>query len=201
MQQVRALTERQHQFVIEYCVHGNAAEAARTAGYSEQVARQTAHKLLLKPHISAEIRRQAAAMVDAHVPSAVSTLAQLMTNPNVEPRDRIRAAEGLLKHARPGGGSTLAVQVNVGTRAADAQALIAEIWAEKQTREALEGGSVVQGPIGFPLSIPPPSDAYLTFQPISDDDDDLMDKGAEEPSAGVLGEAVAGSVAAWREAV
>lgn len=198
MQQDRALTDRQHQFVIEYCVHGNAAEAARVAGYSAQIARQSAYKLLLKPHIAAEIRRHAATLVDAHIPSAVATLAQLMTDPEVEPRDRIRAAEGLLRHVRPGGGSAVAVQVNVGTRAADAQAVIAEIWAAKQARETREGGSVIQGPAGFPSPIPPPSNARATFQP-SSGESAAMPNGTAEPGTGVRGDA--GTIEAWREAV
>lgn len=138
MQQARALTERQRQFVIEYCVHGNAAEAARNAGYSVQVARQSAHKLLLKPHIALEIRRHAATMVDAHLPNAVATLAQLMNDCAVEPRDRIRAAEVLLKHVRPANGASLAVQVNVGTQSDGAQAIIQEIWSSRRASDQSE---------------------------------------------------------------
>ena len=126
----RELTERQRTFVVEYSTHGNAAEAARAAGYSELVARQTAHKLLVKPHIAAEVRRQAVALIDAHIPNAVATLAELMNNAAVAPRDRIKAAEVLLRCTRPAG-SAVAMQVDVGMRSAEAQSLIAEIWASR----------------------------------------------------------------------
>ena len=130
----REVTERQRAFVVEYCLHGNAARAARAAGYSEAIARQTAHKLLMKPHVAQELRRQTAALVDAHVPNAVATLADLLNDPEVCARDRIRAAEVLLKHARPAAPG-VAVQVNVASAGAEAQAIIQEVWATKLQRE------------------------------------------------------------------
>lgn len=157
MQQHRALTERQRQFVIEYCVHGNAAEAARSAGYSVQVARQSAHKLLLKPHIASEIRRHSATMIDAHLPSAVATLAQLMNDCTVEPRDRIRAAEALLKHVRPANGASLAVQVNVGAQSDGAQAIIQEIWSDKLARETIPREKGIHGLVAAHSSMAAPS--------------------------------------------
>lgn len=130
----RELTERQQLFVTEYAIHGNAAAAARAAGYSDAVARQTAHKLLLKPHVALELRRQTATLVEAHVPNAVATLSELMNDPEVGARDRIRAAEVLLKHSRPGGPS-VAVQVNVAAARSEAQSIIQEVWAAKEARE------------------------------------------------------------------
>lgn len=50
-----ALTPRQQRFVDEYIVCGNAAEAARRAGYSERTARQIASENLSKPDIRAAI--------------------------------------------------------------------------------------------------------------------------------------------------
>jgi hypothetical protein len=134
MATARELTERQRAFVREYVACGNAAQAARTAGYSEAVARQTAFKMLLKPHVAQEVRRQTAALVESHVPNAVSILSEVMNDAAVCPRDRVRAAEVLLKHARPGG-PAVAVQVNVGTASAEVQRLIQEVWAQKQQRE------------------------------------------------------------------
>ncbi len=132
----RELTDRQRSFVQEYCVHGNAAAAARAAGYSEAVCRQTAHKLLLKPHIAAEVRRQSVAMIEAHLPSAVATLAELMEDRGVEPKDRVRAAEILLRHSKPAAGPAVALQVNVGRGAADAQSVIRRVYEARDARLA-----------------------------------------------------------------
>ena len=137
----RDLTDRQRLFVMEYSTHGNAAEAARAAGYSELVARQTAHKLLVKPHIAAEVRRQAVALIDAHIPNAVATLAELMNDAAVPPRDRIKAAEVLLRCVRPAS-SAAAVQVNVS--GGEVQKMIAEIWNSKAAREAAKAFPMIE---------------------------------------------------------
>lgn len=50
-----ALTMKQQRFVDEFIVSGNAAEAARRAGYSERTARQIAAENLSKPDIKAAI--------------------------------------------------------------------------------------------------------------------------------------------------
>jgi hypothetical protein len=134
MAQLRELTDRQHTFVSEYCALGNAAAAARAAGYSEAVARQTAHKLLLKPHIVAEIRRQSSAMLETHLPSAVATLASIMEDPEVGTKDRVRAAEVLLRYGRPASGPAVALQVNVGRGATDAQSVIQRVWRTRNAR-------------------------------------------------------------------
>lgn len=143
------LTERQSLFVTEYCVSGNAAAAARAAGYSDTVARQTAHKLLLKPHIALAVRRQASAMIDTHLPSAVATLANIMQDPEVDARDRVRAAEVLLKHGRSANGPAVALQVNVGRGATEAQSIIQQVWTNREQRLAAEatvliGSNVMQ---------------------------------------------------------
>jgi len=49
------MNNRQRVFVEEYLKCWNASEAARRAGYSEKGLRQTAHKLLTRADISAEI--------------------------------------------------------------------------------------------------------------------------------------------------
>lgn len=138
MNHSRELTDRQQTFVREYCVHGNAAAAARSAGYSEAVSRQTAHKLLLKPHVAAEVRRHAAAAIEAHLPSAVATLAKIMEDQRVEPKDRVRAAEVLLKHGRPSAGPAVALQVNVGRGAAEMHSIIQGVWNARNARLAAE---------------------------------------------------------------
>lgn len=52
------LTAREAAFCEEYLVDRNGAQAAIRAGYSSHTARQTAHKLLQKPHIRARIRER-----------------------------------------------------------------------------------------------------------------------------------------------
>ena len=51
-----ALTGCQQRFVLEYVKDGNAAAAARRAGYSPRGARQTGHKFLRNADISAAVR-------------------------------------------------------------------------------------------------------------------------------------------------
>ncbi len=52
-----ALSTRQEAFCRHYAVSGNAADAARRAGYSERSARQTGCALLERPHIVERLRR------------------------------------------------------------------------------------------------------------------------------------------------
>ena len=50
-----SLTARQESFVAEYAVSGNAADAARRAGYSEKGARVTGCQLLAFPNIKSAV--------------------------------------------------------------------------------------------------------------------------------------------------
>jgi len=50
-----ALTKRQQRFVEEYAIGGNAAEAARMAGYSENGAKVTGCRLLTNPNLKSAI--------------------------------------------------------------------------------------------------------------------------------------------------
>jgi len=131
------LSDRQIAFVENFVAHGCASRAAREAGYSDSTAKQIGYNLLLKPRVAEAVRRQVAARVDSKLPSAVETLATLMTDPMVEPRDRIRAAEVLMKFGNPSrtANPAVAVQVNVGTGASEAQAAIKSIWESRAARE------------------------------------------------------------------
>lgn len=51
-------TAREQRFINEYMNCLNGADAARRAGYAENSARQTAHKLLTKADIKAEIQKR-----------------------------------------------------------------------------------------------------------------------------------------------
>ena len=52
-----ALSTRQEAFCRHYAASGNAADAARQAGYSERSARQTGCALLERPYIVERLRR------------------------------------------------------------------------------------------------------------------------------------------------
>lgn len=56
MKTLEQLTPRQAQFVREYVTSGNAAEAARRAGYSERTAKAIACELLTKPDLQEAIQ-------------------------------------------------------------------------------------------------------------------------------------------------
>ena len=75
-------------------------------------------------------------MLETHLPSAVETLATIMEDQSVEPKDRVRAAEILLRHSRPAGGSAVALQVNVGRGAVDAQTVIKRVHDRRDNRLA-----------------------------------------------------------------
>ena len=52
-----ALSTRQEAFCRHYTASGNAADAARQAGYSERSARQTGCALLERPYVIERLRR------------------------------------------------------------------------------------------------------------------------------------------------
>lgn len=131
----RELSERQQAFVHNLVAHGNAARAAREAGYSEAADRQTGYNLLLKPHIAEEVRRHTAAMIETALPSAVETLAGLMTDPLIEPRDRILAASTLLKLGKPSQTAAASVAMQVNIALGTPQDAIREVWESSEARK------------------------------------------------------------------
>ena len=58
----KKLTEKQRRFIDYYLQTGNAAEAARRAGYSEKAARYIGYENLTKPYILAGVRARLADM-------------------------------------------------------------------------------------------------------------------------------------------
>ncbi|MFZ5557679.1 MAG: terminase small subunit [Pseudomonadota bacterium] len=52
------LSERQARFVEQFALHGNAAEAARAAGYASASARVTACRLLTKANVQAALQEK-----------------------------------------------------------------------------------------------------------------------------------------------
>ncbi|MCC7017550.1 MAG: terminase small subunit [Rhodospirillales bacterium] len=67
----RKLKPRQAAFCKHFVATGNAAEAARRAGYSARAARVQGHRLLKKPPIEARIREMRAAIAGAFDPAAI----------------------------------------------------------------------------------------------------------------------------------
>lgn len=109
------MNERQKRFVDFYIQTGNASEAARKAGYSEHVANVAGSKLLTKANIRAEIDRRLGELktkrtadtqeILEHLTSVVrgELTEEVVTNSGkkitakVNQRDRLKAAEMLLK--------------------------------------------------------------------------------------------------------
>ena len=109
------MNERQKRFVDFYIQTGNASEAARKAGYSEHVANVAGSKLLTKANIRAEINSRLGELktqrtadtqeILEHLTSVVrgELTEEVVTNSGkkitakVNQRDRLKAAEMLLK--------------------------------------------------------------------------------------------------------
>ena len=109
------MNERQSRFVDAYIQTGNASEAARLAGYSKQIANRIGSENLSKPVIRAEIDRRLNELKTSrtadtqeileHLSSVVrGELTEEVVTPSgkkrtvkVAERDRLKAAEMLLK--------------------------------------------------------------------------------------------------------
>ena len=109
------MNERQRRFVDAYIQTGNASEAARLAGYSKQIANRIGSENLSKPVIRAEIDRRLtelktsrtadtqeilehlSAVIRGELTEEVVTPSGKKRTVKVAERDRLRAAELLLK--------------------------------------------------------------------------------------------------------
>ncbi|MEZ7280390.1 terminase small subunit [Limosilactobacillus fermentum] len=107
----KRLTLKQHRFVDEYIISGNATQAAIKAGYSKRSAQQTGAENLLKPVIKAELDRRNAEIKSAKTADmqevmeylasvmrgeqteSVATAKGIYDNVPVSAKDRIKAAE------------------------------------------------------------------------------------------------------------
>lgn len=73
------LTDMQAAFVRELVSNGgNQSQAAISAGYSEQTARQQAYELLRKPNVLQAVLEHSAAELVGRSPEAISTLQRLL---------------------------------------------------------------------------------------------------------------------------
>lgn len=93
------MTEMQQKFIEEFVTNGgNAAAAARAAGYSEASARQRAHEQLQKPEIQRAIDELSRKRVASGAPGALDNLEWLMKNATTE-AVRLNAAVRWLEFA------------------------------------------------------------------------------------------------------
>lgn len=75
----RKLTLKQHRFADEYIKSGNAADAARKAGYSKQTARSVGQENLTKPDIKKYIDEQMAEIASKRIMDATEAV-ELLTS-------------------------------------------------------------------------------------------------------------------------
>lgn len=105
------MTDRQRRFAEHYAACGNAAEAARLAGYSERTARGQGQRLLTNADVLGYVRQ----LQDVAASARIATMAQVrafwsdvLNDPEARTADRLRAGELLAKsagafvHTRPG---------------------------------------------------------------------------------------------------
>ena len=92
------LTRKQMAFVAAF--HGNAAEAARAAGYSAKTAKAIGSELLTKPDIKEAIQERERERTDSMIATREerqSFWTAILRDPETELRDRLRASELLGK--------------------------------------------------------------------------------------------------------
>lgn len=96
------MNARQKAFCEAYAETGNAAEAARKAGYSEKSARQQGRRLLTNADILQyvrELQNQAAAVRVASIVQVKAVLSDILNDTGARNSDRIKAGETLLRAA------------------------------------------------------------------------------------------------------
>lgn len=105
------MTDRQRRFAEAFAACGNAAQAAREAGYSERTARSQGQRLLTNVDILKYVRElqdQAAAGRIASMLQVRAFWSDVLNDPAEKTADRLRAGELLAKaagaflHVRPG---------------------------------------------------------------------------------------------------
>lgn len=117
------MNERQKRFAEIFASCGNAAKAAREAGYSAKTARQQGARLLTDVDIlryANQLQDEAAAVRIATVKQVKAALSDILNDEKAKDADRIRAGEVLLRaagafiHARPGDDEAIAVYGEAG---------------------------------------------------------------------------------------
>lgn len=112
------MNDRQRQFCEAYAACGNAAQAAREAGYSERTARSQGQRLLTNADILKLIRQlqdEAATARIASLKQVKAFWSDVLHDPSEKTSDRLRAGEllarsaGAFVHRVPGDGDEYAV--------------------------------------------------------------------------------------------
>jgi hypothetical protein len=129
----RALTRLQRDFVREYVAgSGNATQAARNAGYTDDRADKTAWELLRLPHIQSAIREEQLRVIGTEgLAVGVGTLLQIAKDTGAPAGARVQAAKGLVDRALG------AVTAAVPDKGQDGKPLTAQALAE--LRQGLAG--------------------------------------------------------------
>lgn len=94
------MNARQRKFCEFYAECGNAAEAARKAGYSERAARRQAARLLSNVDVQgyiAELRDKSASARIASIAQIRAFWSDVLNDPNAKTADRLRAGELLAR--------------------------------------------------------------------------------------------------------
>lgn len=94
----KELTEKQRRFIDYYLQTGNAAEAARRAGYSKKAARFIGYENLTKPYIYAGIRARLADLSGERLAECREILESLTAAMRGELEEEVTVSEGV----RPG---------------------------------------------------------------------------------------------------
>ena len=89
------LTEKQKRFIEEYLALGDAAKAARAAGYSRRTASRIGHENLTKPRIREALQARLDALQDARVAKANEVLEYLTSVMRGESQAEIVVVEGM----------------------------------------------------------------------------------------------------------
>ena len=96
---MRALNYKQQKFVRQYLVHHNATRAFIEAGYAPESANNNASHHLHLEHIQAAIQEEARKLFVSSGPKSHAVMAEVMDNPMLAAKDRLRAAELIANRA------------------------------------------------------------------------------------------------------
>jgi len=135
----RELTPRQADFVAAYITNGrNARQAAIAAGTSPASAGPMGYRNIRNPVILEAIRAAAGDSIKERLPELIDAMVQLALDPKTSAVARVSAFRELADRGGMAVNRGPMVQINNGVTdpKAQAQAIIAEIWAERNTREA-----------------------------------------------------------------
>ncbi len=163
----KRLSDQQETFLTHFLQFGNGTAAARAANYAHP--EQAANKLLAKPHIAAAVKRSLSAKAMTFAPDMIDVLAAIATDDvNVQPKDRIAAANSVLDRAGlPNGKQGTNISIDASTKTlnvggAEVARLIAETWQRGRGQTALPAPTV---------ALPEPV-ADGEFEPVASDDDE-----------------------------